>query len=46
VADDGDGIAPLPFVVSIVGTLILGLGAGTGLHLLRFRRRQAAGLVT
>jgi hypothetical protein len=46
VADDGDGIAPLPFVVSIVGALILGLGAGTGLHLLRFRRRQAAGLVT
>jgi hypothetical protein len=46
VADDGDGIAPLPFVVSIVGALILGLGAGTGLHLLRLRRRQAAGLVT
>jgi hypothetical protein len=46
VADDGDGIAPLPFVVSIVGVLILGLGAGTGLHLLRLRRRHAAGLVT
>ena len=46
VADDGDGIAPLPFVVSIVGALILGLGAGTGLHLLRLRRRYAAGLVT
>jgi hypothetical protein len=46
VADDGHGIAPLAFVVSIVGALILGLGAGTGLHLLRLRRRHAAELVT
>jgi hypothetical protein len=38
-ADTGDGIAPLPFVVALFGALIVGLSAGSGLHLLHARRR-------
>jgi hypothetical protein len=38
-----DGIAPLPFGLSILGALIVGIGAGSGLHRLQLRRR-AAGL--
>jgi hypothetical protein len=45
-ADTGDGIARLPFVLAVIGALIVGLGAGSGLHLVRTRRRQATGLAT
>jgi hypothetical protein len=38
-ADTGDGIAALPFVIALFGALIVGLGAGSGLHLLHTRRR-------
>ena len=38
-ADTGDRIARLPFLSAVFGALILGLGAGSGLHLLRDRRR-------
>jgi len=41
--DVRDGIAPLPFGLSILGALIVGIGAGSGLHRLQLRRR-AAGL--
>jgi hypothetical protein len=37
-ADTGEGIAPLPFVMAVFGALIVGLGAGSGLHLLHARR--------
>ena len=40
-ADTGDGIARLPFVIALFGALIVGLGAGSGLHLLHARRRHA-----
>ena len=33
-----DGIAPLPFALGIAGALIVGLAAGTGLHVMRTRR--------
>jgi hypothetical protein len=42
----GDGIVSLPFVVAVLGALVIGLGAGSGLHLLYARRRHATGLVT
>jgi hypothetical protein len=45
-ADTGDGIARVPFVLAVVGALIVGLGAGSGLHLVRTRRRHATGLAT
>jgi hypothetical protein len=44
VADPGDGVAGLPFALSVFGALIVGLGAGSGLHLVRSRRRHSAGL--
>jgi len=44
VADTGDGIAPLPFILSVSGALLVGLATGLGLHQLRARRRHAAGL--
>jgi hypothetical protein len=45
-ADTGNGIARLPFVIAVVGALIVGLGAGSGLHLLHARRRHATRLAT
>jgi hypothetical protein len=45
-ADTGDGIARLPFLSAVFGALILGLGAGSGLHLLHVRRRYRARPVT
>jgi hypothetical protein len=39
--DVSDGIAPLPFALSILGTLIVGVGAGLGLHRVQLRRRGA-----
>ena len=44
VADTGDGVAGLPFALSVFGALIVGLGAGSGLHVVRSRRRHSAGL--
>ncbi len=44
VADTGDGIAGVPFALSVFGASIVGLGAGSGLHLVRSRRRHSAGL--
>ena len=38
VADTSNGIASLPFVIAVLGALIVGLGAGRGLHLLHTRR--------
>jgi hypothetical protein len=35
-----DGIAPLPFVLGIAGALIVGLAAGSGLHVMRTRRHS------
>jgi hypothetical protein len=43
-ADTGDGIDPLPFVLGLVGALIVGVAAGTGMHQLVVRRRHATGL--
>ncbi len=37
----GDGIAPLPFGLSILAALIVGVGAGLGLHRVQLRRRGA-----
>jgi hypothetical protein len=45
-SNTGDGIASLPFVLAVLGALVVGLGAGSGLHLLHVRRRHATGLVT
>ena len=45
VTNAGDGIARLPFVLAVFGALVVGLGAGSGLHLLHARRR-APGLAT
>ena len=45
-ADTGDGIARLPFLSAVFGALILGLGAGSGLHLLHVRRRYRTRPVT
>ena len=45
-ADTGDGIARLPFLSAVFGALILGLGAGSGLHLLHVRRRYHTRPVT
>jgi hypothetical protein len=41
--DGSDGIAPLPVGLSMLGALIVGIGAGLGLHRVQLRRR-AAGL--
>jgi hypothetical protein len=43
-ADTGDGIDSLPFVLGLVGALIVGVAAGTGMHTLFVRRRHATGL--
>jgi len=43
-ADTGDGIATMPFVTAVVGALLIGLGAGSGLHLMHVRRRHATEL--
>jgi hypothetical protein len=45
-ADTGDGIARLPFLCAVFGALIVGLGAGSGLHLLHVRRRYRTRPVT
>lgn len=45
-ADTGYGIARLPFLSAVFGALIVGLGAGSRLHLLRARRRHATRLAT
>jgi hypothetical protein len=37
----GDGVARLHFVLAVVGALVVGVGAGSGLHLLRVRRRAS-----
>jgi hypothetical protein len=37
-ADTDDGIAPLPFGLAVVAALIVGLAAGSGLHILYARR--------
>jgi hypothetical protein len=39
-----NGIAPTPFVFAVVGALIVGLATGSGLQLLRARRRHATGV--
>jgi hypothetical protein len=36
-----DGDAPLPFVLTGLGALVLGIGAGSSLHRVRLRRRAA-----
>jgi len=36
-----DGIETLPFALGIAGALIVGLAAGSGLHVMRTRRRHA-----
>jgi hypothetical protein len=41
-----NGIAPTPFVVAVVAALIVGIATGSGLQLLRARRRHATGLAT
>jgi hypothetical protein len=43
-ADTGDGIDSLSFVLGLVGALIVGVAAGTGMHQLVVRRRHATGL--
>jgi len=44
VADSDNGVAGLPFALSVFGALIIGLGAGSGLQVVRSRNRQSAGL--
>jgi hypothetical protein len=44
--DTGDGIARLPFAIALLGALSVGLGAGSGLHLVHARRRHATRPVT
>jgi hypothetical protein len=41
VATSGDGIASLPFALAVFGALVVGLGAGSGLHLVHTRRHAA-----
>jgi hypothetical protein len=36
-----DGVAPLPFVLTGLGALVLGIGAGSSLHRFQLRRRTA-----
>jgi hypothetical protein len=43
-ADTGDGIAPLPFVIALVGALLVGLAGGSALHIMHVSRRHATGL--
>ena len=43
--DTGNGITTLPFVIAVVGALLVGLGAGSALHLMHVRR-HASGLAT
>ena len=45
-ANPGDGIARLHYLSAVFGALIVGLGAGSGLHLLHVRRRYRTGPVT
>jgi hypothetical protein len=45
-ADTGDGIARLLVLSAVFGALIVGLGAGSGLHLLHVRRRYRTRPVT
>jgi hypothetical protein len=40
VADD-DGISALPFALAVFGALVVGLGAGSGLHRVHTRRHGA-----
>jgi hypothetical protein len=42
----GDAVARLPFVLAVVGALVVGFGAGSGLQVLRVRRRHAGVLRT
>jgi hypothetical protein len=39
-----DGVAPVPFILTTLGALVAGIGAGSGLHRVQLRRRRAAGL--
>jgi hypothetical protein len=41
VAAGGDGISTLPFALAVFGALVVGLGAGSGLHLVHTRRHAA-----
>jgi hypothetical protein len=45
-ANSSDGIARLPVLSAVFGALIVGLGAGSGLHLLHVRRRYRTRPVT
>jgi hypothetical protein len=45
-ADTGDGIARRSVLSAVFGALIVGLGAGSGLHLLHVRRRYRTRPVT
>ena len=40
------GIAPVPFALAVLGALVVGIGAGSALHVAVARRRHAAGLAT
>jgi hypothetical protein len=44
VADSDDGVAYLPFALSVFGALIIGLGAGSGVQVVHSRRRHSAEL--
>lgn len=44
--DTGDEISRLPFLSAVFGALIVGLGTGSGLHLLHVRRRYRIRPVT
>ena len=39
-----DDVAPLPFVLTGLGALVIGIGAGSSLHRVQLRRRRAARL--
>jgi hypothetical protein len=39
--DTGGGIAWMPFVLALLGALMIGLGAGSGLHRVHARRHAA-----
>jgi hypothetical protein len=41
VADTGDGIAWVPFVLAVLAALMIGLGAGSGLHRVHASRHAA-----
>jgi hypothetical protein len=44
VADPGDGIAPMPFILGVTGALLVGFATGIALHQLHVRRRDATHL--